>query len=636
MMPILFDEFEVEYCSNGVGILNDSIICEVTQELNGQFELVMRYPIAGIHFSELRQRRIILAKAAPNGKTQPFRIYRITKPMGGIVTVYARHIAYDLAGIPVSPFEASGVRDAFFLMPQKAVVECPFRFATDKTNDAPFRVDVPKEIWNLLGGSQGSILDVYGGEYIFDRFNVNLVQRRGVDTGVTVRYGKNLKNIEQDECCANCYTGVYPYWTDEEGNFVELPEKNVEAPGKYSYVRLRTVDLSAEWQERPTHEQLRDRAERFVSENQIGVPKISWKIEFLQHTQSEGCYDLSTLETVDIGDTVSVYFTEMEINATSRVVAVTFDSLLEKYKSLSLGSVKANIAQTIASQQVTIAQKASLTTVERITMALTGRLMGALGGNVRLLDEDGDGLPDTIYIGDSADLNQAKKVWRWNYEGWAASSTGYNGEFKLGATLEDGILAHAVTAANLIAGSIKSADNKTFFLDLDNGILRMAAETLSIKGKTVEQIAEERVKIAVEGQTQEAIFNILSNNGKYDGIWMEDGKLYFNLTYAQSGFLSAENIKLSGKFTVYSDMESDVTGGYMGYMAGSSTGINKTDGIGMSNENETAYVIVTTKGLRLQAGSIDLNIPIGGPVNINSDLVVNGNIRYSGSLNNNV
>ena len=632
MMPILFEESEQEFNSNGIGILNDCVTCDVVQELNGQYELTLKYPVSGIHFAFLGQRRIILAKTDLEEQTQPFRIYRITKPLGGIVTVLARHIAYDLGGAPVSPFIATSAADALVQMKTHCVTECPFQFTTDKSTVAQMKVAVPNTIWNLLGGTQGSILDVYGGEYIFDRLDIKLIQRRGADRGVSVRYGKNLKNLEQDECCANCYTAVYPYWTDSEGQLVELPEKTVNAAGNYSYVRIRVLDLSAEWQEAPTAEQLRNRTERYITENQIGVPQVSWKIEFSQNEQ-ENNHRLRELEHVALGDSVSVAFSDMGIHAMSRVVAIVFDSILEKHKSVTLGRVKANLAKTIASQQFEIAQKASVKMVERATMSLTGRIWGATGGAARFLDEDGDNLPDTLYIADDPDPQKAKRLWRWNYEGWAASTNGYNGPFIMGATLENGLLAEAITAANLIAGTIKSADGKTFFLDLDKGILRMAAEALSIDGKTVEKIAEECAEEAIKNQSQEAIFNILSNNGEYDGIWMQDGKIYFNLTYAQSGYLSAENIKLSGKFTVYSDTEDTAAGGYIGYMSGSSGNGNKTDGIGISNENETVYIIITTRGVRLQAGSVDLNIPLDGAVNVNGDLKVNGNIYYSGELN---
>lgn len=632
MMPILYGEGERVFNHNGYGILRDCISCEVTQELNGQYELSLKYPIEGIHFDAIVQRAIVLAKPEPDVQPQPFRIYRITKPLRGIVSIYARHIAYDMEGITASPFTAHSVADALFQLRASATTECPFDFYTDKSTAATMTVAVPATIWSLLGGAKGSLLDTYGGEYIFDRYNVQLLNRRGLDRGVSVRYGKNLTSLEQDENCASCYTGVYPYWTDFTGKLVELPEKIVYAAGIYSYTRIRPLDLSDQWQQEPTEEQLRKRATRFMVDNQIGVPRVSWKIEYSQNQPSGESEHFKALERVSLGDAVSVVFPDMGVQASARVAASVFDVIADQYRSVFLGSVKANLAQTIVQQGAELRHKASLTTMERATMSLTGRILGATGGTVRFLDEDRDGLPDTLYIADHRDPTQARKVWRWNYEGWAGSVNGYGGPFTIGATLEDGLLAEAVTAANLIAGTIKSVDEKTFFLDLDNGILRMDAKALSIDGKSLEEIAREKAKTEIKNQTQEDIFNILSNNGKYDGIWMEAGKLYFNLTYAQAGYLNAGAIKLSGKFTVCADTEEKTVGGNIGYMSGIAAGGTVTDGIGISNNDGTVYVIVTNKGVRLQSGTVNLSIPHNGIATINGSLRVTGDIYYSGDM----
>ena len=127
----------------------------------------------------------------------------------------------------------------------KAAVENPFTFWTDKTTQAAFSVETPASIRSLLGGSQGSILDVYGGEYEFDRWTVRLWNQRGQDSGVTIRYGKNLTDLQQDENISNVATGVYPYWKSagEDATLVELPEKIVNAPGTYNFTRVVPLDV---------------------------------------------------------------------------------------------------------------------------------------------------------------------------------------------------------------------------------------------------------------------------------------------------------------------------------------------------------------------------------------------------------
>lgn len=476
MIPILYDQAETLFDTNGQGILADAIDATVEEEVNGVYELEMKYPVTGIHFSEIVRRSIILAKPDPISDPQPFRVYRITKPLNGIVRVYARHIAYDSKGIPVSPFSVSGTAASLQGLKNNAVSQCPFEFFTDKTAGGTFTVAVPSTIWSLLGGQRGSVLDVFGGEYQFDRWKVNLLTRRGADRGVSIRYGKNLTSFEQDENCASCCTGIYPYWTDMAGNLVELPEKIVLAAGDYGYEDIRPIDFSSDWDAAPSEEQLRERTIKYISDNEIGVPSVSWTVGFAALEQTEEYKGMALLERVLLGDTVHVEFPEMNISASARAVRVKYKPLLNRYDSITLGKVKSNLADTIVKQKQEISRKPStqdMTSIINDKLSIT--IPGTKGGAVRLLDTNGDGNPDELYIADNADPAQAVKVWRFNYEGWAASKTGYNGPFEFGATLEDGLLANFVTAAKLIAGTIQSKDSETFFLDLDNGVLQIKA-----------------------------------------------------------------------------------------------------------------------------------------------------------------
>lgn len=493
MIPILYKSDETAFDTNGLGILTDAIDATVEEELNGVFELEMKYPVTGIHFSEIVRRSIILAEPNPISRPQPFRVYRITKPLNGMVKVYARHLAYDLKGKPVSPFSASGAALTLQGFKDYSVSDHAFDFYTDKSAAGNFSVAVPTPIWSLLGGQRGSVLDVFGGEYEFDRWSVTLLTRRGMDRGVSIRYGKNLTSFEQDENCASCCTGLYPYWTDTDGNVTELPEKVILAPGDYGYEDIRPMDFSDEWEETPTEEQLRARTEKYITDNEVGVPEVSWTVEFAALEQTEEYRGMALLERVLLGDTVHVEFPEMNVSASARAVSVKYKPLLERYEKITLGRVRSNLADTIVKQKQEIEKKPNADAIERAVSIASKAILNAKGGSVRILDTDGDGKDDTIYIADNPDPALAKKVWRWNYEGWAASKTGYDGPFTMAATLDAGLLADFVTAANLVAGTIQSADGEAFFLDLDNGILRMKAME-EIKG-TISGIENDISKI---------------------------------------------------------------------------------------------------------------------------------------------
>ena len=179
MKPILYPAGETQFKNNGLGRLSEATKCLVTEERNGQYELEMQYPVTGRHYKEIIEERIIAARHDDSDDAQPFRIYKITRPMNGIVTVSARHISYQLSKVAVMPFSAETCAGALGGMITNSVGDCPFTFWTDKLLEAHFHVDVPSSFRSLLGGVSGSILDVYGpGEYEWDKFTVKFHTHR--------------------------------------------------------------------------------------------------------------------------------------------------------------------------------------------------------------------------------------------------------------------------------------------------------------------------------------------------------------------------------------------------------------------------------------------------------------------------
>ena len=126
MKPILFPEVQKDFSTNGLGRLPDAISCKVTEERNGQYELHMEYPIDGQLMEEIKYSRIIYATPADGKRPQPFRIYRITKPLSGVVEIDAEHISYQMSHIPVMPFTATGMDPAFEGLKTNSAEDNPF------------------------------------------------------------------------------------------------------------------------------------------------------------------------------------------------------------------------------------------------------------------------------------------------------------------------------------------------------------------------------------------------------------------------------------------------------------------------------------------------------------------------------
>lgn len=453
MNPILFGSTENNFDTNGIGILADAIFCEITEERNGIFELEMQYPITGIHYEEIKTRNIILAHPSPIDNAQPFRIYRITKPLNGIITIYGEHISYDLSGIPVSPFTAGSAAEAMSKLQSSAAIESPFTFWTDKETVATMSVVAPASTRSLLGGQQGSVLDVYGGEYQFDRYTVRLYNQRGMNRGVSIRYGKNLTSLEQDENISSVYTGVYPYWMDTDNNLVTLPEKILNAPGTYNFTRIMALDLSQEFESAPTEEQLRNRANTYMTANNIGVPKVSLDVSFIQLEQTEEYKNISLLERVELCDTVNVEFPELGVSATAKCVKTVYDVLQERYTSVELGEARTNIADTIADQQQKIEKSPTTSAMQKAINNATNWLTSADGYVIAVKDDNGT-WKEILFL-DTPSAETAKNVLRINTNGIGFSTNGVNGPYRNAWTIDGSLVADFITTGTLNAALAK-------------------------------------------------------------------------------------------------------------------------------------------------------------------------------------
>lgn len=473
--PILYKPTTTNFNNNGIGILSACVSWEVTEEANGEFELAMTYPMDGVHFAEIGDRAIIKAKADQFRDPQLFRVYAISKPMNGIVTVLAEHISYDLSGIPVKPFSAPTASSALSMLKDNAVVDCPFDFWTDKATQANFKVDVPASIRSRLGGVAGSILDVYGGEYEFDNFIVKLHNNRGLNRGVSIRYGKNLTDIKQEQNCSSVATGVYPYWyaeVDGQNVLVELPEKIVNAPGTYNFVKIRTLDLSSEFETQPTVEQLRSRTQSYINANKIGVPSVSLTVSFVQLDQAEEYKGLKLLEKVSLFDTVNVEFPALNVSATAKVVKLVYDGLADRVKSVTLGSVRANIADTIVNQQKEIQKAPTKTDLEKAKESATAWLTNGKGYAYFRKDDFGN-IVDIIFM-DTQDTKTAVNVMRVGQSGIGFSHNGINGPYESAWTIDgkfnaDWIMAGVIRGMMIESGIIKSTDG-SLVIDLNSGV----------------------------------------------------------------------------------------------------------------------------------------------------------------------
>lgn len=438
--PVLYAQNETLFSSNGIGVLQDATRCRVTEELNGLFELELTYPANGAFINEISERTIICAEASEDLGVQPFRVYRVVKSLTGNILIYARHISYDLSGIPVSPFhlgsdqdwsDVGTVTDAFAKIVQNSVVTNPFNFSSTVTNEKEMDIKIPMSARALLLGSDNSIVSIFGGEFRFDGFTVVHATRRGSNRGFAIRYGVNMTALNQDESVDPYYTGIYPYYSDNDGT-IEIDGKVIMSPGEYEFNRIKVVDLTPEFTEAPWYpSEVEAKAREWLAKNGFGVPQISLDVGFAQLRKSEEYKDFRILETVNLGDDVKVFFEKIGVSSTARVTKTVWDALEHRYVSIHLGDASQSIATTISNLQKTSVPKSEATASiaaaeerakrrEAEIKELNDVISSGLGMNK--IEVGGQ-----TYYSDAADLNNATYIITMNSGGFAYTYDWNNG-----------------------------------------------------------------------------------------------------------------------------------------------------------------------------------------------------------------
>ena len=474
MIPILYEGTETEFTSQGLGSLSDATSCTISEEINNTYELEMNYPMTGVHFFDIQVGRIILATPAPRKESEPFSIYKISKPIDGIVTIYAEHISYRLSYIPVKPFSASNCYEALNGCVENSLEDNPFTVWTDKALNINFSFTKPQSFRLCLGGVEGSILDTYRGEYEFNRFTVKLHTNRGSlkDTAKII-YGKNLTDLKQEESIENTVTGIVPYWcstvtqTNDEGTstsesvevVVTLPEYVLESEyaDKFPYRRTAVVDLSEYFQEQPTVDELRTRANQYMKDNLTGLPAVSLTVSFIDLARSEENKDFAS-ELVYLGDQVPVYFEKLGIAAKAEITSDIYDVLADRYDSLTLGTVSSSLSKTlneISKKQDTVVTQTNL----QSALILAQKVMaGGTGGYI--VTKYFNGHPSETYYGDTDNVDTMVNVIRINKNGIAFSNSGISGPYVSAWTIDGKFNADFIQAGK-ISGSFIEANSIT-------------------------------------------------------------------------------------------------------------------------------------------------------------------------------
>ena len=350
MIPTIYAKTETAFTGRGLGGVPEATECIVTERLNQSNELTLRAPLNALHADEIRVGNLIVADTNKTLKRQPYEIIRVERTLDGIA-VEAQHVAYRLAySITRSAFTASTASAALAKCATSGgnlIEGNGFTFETDLTGSGSFSAPACSRVWDLLAGIEGSILDVFGGEYEFNRFKVKLLKSRGADRGVTIKYGKNLTAIGIDANSGEEFDGVYPIWTDSDG-IIQRRGSQIWTSAYRSllgYARTIVRDYSDEFETIPTQGQLDTCAQRDVNGRGAVIQTINGS--FVPLWQTLEYRDIANVEPVSMADTVRFVVPSMGIDISTKVIETEWDVLRERYQSVQVGDVSQRIIDAI-------------------------------------------------------------------------------------------------------------------------------------------------------------------------------------------------------------------------------------------------------------------------------------------------
>lgn len=454
MRPILYEQNETVFTSNGIGVLYDTEECTVNEVRNGEFELELKYPIGGEWDSYLTQNRYILAK--PNDYDDPhaFRIYETNVDIdSNTIEVKAVTITDELSGNIVKAFSHPSLdpNQAWKQVERNAVDPIRYRFSSDIQTAKPLDIDM-RNVLNVIAGEEGSFIDTWGGEIKRTNNTIFLYSRRGNDRVTTIRPRKNLKNLKVKTSMAGKFTRILPYakYTPEGENQKEIIVYGdiVKSPhyDDYFVKRVVPIDLSSEFNNNehsssstsstgtqpspvertnggsPNTTSSGNSSQKVITPAMINAkaanyftsrnkdadkPSISVEVDMvmLQDSTEWDLRMIKALEQIKLCDTVDVYVKKIKENVTVKVREIEYDVLNEriiKIKATSSGSGRTSLAdqQKAAWQDMT-------------NKAINNALYGENNGIINTILTSADGKNSNFYGRDEPPAGKAIKNDLW-------------------------------------------------------------------------------------------------------------------------------------------------------------------------------------------------------------------------------
>ncbi|MDM0470699.1 phage tail spike protein [Clostridium perfringens] len=368
---IVYPSTEIKFVSNGLAILDNVIRCEVEEVMNGKYTLELEYPIEDQKSIYLKENNIIKA-STPSGE-QPFRIYRVLDNLDTVI-VYAKHIFFDLENNFLE--DCRPVRCTCHQALQNILKNTNYKtnfYASSSIEDKASAYYIRKNPVEAMLTLDNSIVSMYKAELLRSNFNIFFAKNIGRDKGVKIQYAKNLLGFEEDIDLTGVVTRIMPTGLTEKDVSLLLDELYVDSPliNNYPFPRIKEVhfsdlkvDESKDITENKVKELLRERAKNMFVIDHIDLPKINYKVNFLDLRNTEEYKNFLPLQSVKLGDIVTVEIPYTDTQIKREVIRYKWNSIIDEFIEIELGELEDTITgniNNISSQISSIKSSAEIT-----------------------------------------------------------------------------------------------------------------------------------------------------------------------------------------------------------------------------------------------------------------------------------
>lgn len=354
MKPILYENNETVFESNGFGRLHDCLTCVVTEERNGLYELDFDYPVDGVLFNEIKCGRLVAVECDPLEYTvrDVFEVISYSKPITGIVSFHAVHLSYRLNYKTVRDIANlrnwTNTTDIIGHINSEAYpAMAPFYVGTDfyATGKLTIPDNKPLTVRQLMGGTEGSLLDVFKGEWYFNKFFCLLRRERGVKRDFTIRYGVNMTGYNDDADFTGAFNQCIPFWANSDGSVVSASPVSAGLTPYNGVNACVPLDLTDKFETAPTTAQLTTEAQKYMKANKVNTAAQTITVDFVDLQNDPDYEQFAELYHCKLCDTINVVFPMYGMNAEYKIVKTEFDVLNKRYKTLELGALAITLSE---------------------------------------------------------------------------------------------------------------------------------------------------------------------------------------------------------------------------------------------------------------------------------------------------